>query len=135
MPNKFFPIGLQGFAGGDVAWDTDTIKVVGCSAAYVYSAAHDFLDDVGGGARLVTSAAFASKTYALGVLDAADISLVALAGGVVLTQLVVYQSTGVDATSRLLLHFDTRGDGTPISVTGNGGNVDIVWHASGLATL
>jgi hypothetical protein len=135
VANKWFPKGLEGFAGGDVAWDTDTIKVVGVSAAYVYDAAHDFLADVAGGARLQTSAALGTKTLLNGVLDAADISLLSVVSGSTLTQLLVFQDTGVEATSRLLIHYDTKGDGNPISVLTNGGNIDIVWNPAGLATL
>lgn len=135
MANKWFPKGLEGFAGGDVAWDTDSILVVGLSNAYVYAAGHDFLDDVPAGARLKTSAALTGKTMVNGVLKAADTQLDLVAAGATLTQLVVYQSTGVDATSRLLIHYDTNGDGTPISVATNGGHIAIAWNATGMATL
>lgn len=135
MANKFYPKGLEGFAGGDVAWDSDTIKVVGLDASYVYNAAHDFLADVAGGARLATSAALGSKTLLLGVLDAADTSLVAVPSGDTLTQLVVYQDTGVEATSRLLIHFDTKADLTAISIPTNGSTISVEWNPAGLAAL
>lgn len=135
MANKWYPKGLEGFAGGDVAWDTDTIKVYGLDADYTYNAAHDFLDDVPAGARLQLSAALGTKTFALGVLDAADTQLDLVPTGNTLTQLVVYVATGSDATSRLLIHFDTKGDGTPISITTNGGHVQVLWNVAGLATL
>lgn len=133
MANTWYPKGLEAFAGGDAAWDTDTIKVAGCSAGYVYSAAHQFLSSVTN--ILSTTAALSSKTFALGVLDAADLSFIAVGSGSTLTQLVVYQDTGVAGTSRLLLHYDTKGDATAISVVTNGGDIAIAWNAAGLANL
>lgn len=133
MANKFFPKALEGFAGGDIAWDTDTIKVAGCSSTYVYNAAHQFLSSVTG--VLATTAALGSKTYALGVLDAADSVLTAVAAGSTLTQLVVYADTGVAGTSRLILHLDTKADATAIAVVTNGGDIQLLWSAAGLATL
>lgn len=128
MANKFYPLGLEGFAGGDLAWDTDTIKVAGCSSTYVYSASHQFLSSVTG--ILSTTAALSSKTYALGVLDAADTVFTAVTSGSTLTQLIVYQDTGSAATSRLLLHYDTKSDTTAISVVTNGGDITITWSNS-----
>ncbi len=127
MSNAVYPKGREGFAGGDVAWDSDTIKLVAVDSGYVYGAAHDFLNDVDAGARVATSAAFSSKTITDGVLDAADVTLASLPAGDVITAIVVYQDTGNEATSRLLLFFDTKADTTAISVSTNGGDVVITW--------
>ena len=127
MANKLFPKGRQGFLGGDIAFDTDSIVLVALDNTYVYDAAHDFLNDVGVGARIATSAALTTKTIVDGVADADDVTFVAVPLGDTITQLVLYQSTGVEATSRLIAHFDTKGDGTPISVVTNGGDVVVTW--------
>lgn len=130
MANTIYPKGREGFAGGDVAWDSDTIKLVAVDSGYVYNAAHDFLDDVGAAARVATSAAFSGKSITNGVLDADDVTLAALPAGDTITAIVVYQDTGVEATSRLLLYFDTKADTTAISVPTNGGDVVITWSNS-----
>lgn len=125
--NAAYPKGREGFAGGDVAWDTDTIKLVAVDSGYVYDAAHDFLADVGAAARVATSAAFSGKSITNGVLDADDVTLSALPTGDTITAIIVYQDTGNEATSRLLLHFDTKADTTAISVATNGGDVVVTW--------
>lgn len=130
MANAVYPKGREGFAGGDVAWDSDTIKLVAVDSGYVYSAAHDFLDDVGAGARVATSSAFSGKTITDGVLDADDVTLAALPAGDTITGIVVFQDTGVEGTSRLLLFFDTKSDTTAISVATNGGDVVVTWSNS-----
>lgn len=127
MANKFYPKGREGFANGLVAWGADTIKVVAVTAAYVQNDAHDFLDDVGAGARVVTSGAFTGKTYTDGVLDADDVTYSLVAAGSTIAGLVVFKSTGVESTSRLLLWIDTKQDATPIAVPTNGGDVVVSW--------
>lgn len=130
MSNTIYPKGREGFAGGDVAWDSDTIKLVAVDSGYVYDAAHDFLADVGAAARVATSSAFTGKSITNGVLDADDVTLSALPAGDTITAIVVYQDTGNEATSRLLLFFDTKSDTTAISVATNGGDVVITWSNS-----
>lgn len=128
MSNAVYPKGREGFAGGDVAWDSDTIKLVAVDSGYTYDAAHDFLADVGAGARVATSSAFTGKTITDGVLDADDVTLASLPSGDTITGIVVYQDTGNEATSRLLLFFDTKADTTAINVATNGGDVAITWN-------
>jgi hypothetical protein len=127
MANKLFPKGRQGFLGGDIAFDTDSIKLVALDNTYVYDSAHDFLDDIGAGARVATSGALTTKSITDGVADADDVTFVAVPIGDTVTQLVLFQSTGVDGTSRLIAHFDTKSDGTPISVVTNGGDIAVTW--------
>jgi len=126
--NTVYPKGRQGFAGGDVAWDTDTIKLVAVDATYVYDAAHDFLDDVAALARIATSSAFTTKTIVDGVLDADNVTLSAVPVGDTITAIIIYQDTGNEATSRLLMFMDTKGDTTPISVETNGGDITVTWN-------
>jgi len=130
VANTIYPKGREGFAGGDVAWDTDTIKLVAVDSAYTYDAAHDFLADVGAGARVATSSAFTTKSITNGVLDADDVTLSALPPGDTITAVIVFQDTGVEATSRLILFFDTKADTTAISVATNGGDVVVTWSNS-----
>jgi len=130
MANTIYPKGREGFAGADIAWDADTIKLVAVDSGYTYNAAHDFLDDVGAAARVATSSAFTTKSITNGVLDADDVTLSALPTGDTITAIVVFQDTGVEATSRLILFYDTKADTTAISVATNGGDVVVTWSDS-----
>ncbi len=135
MANTLQPSAKQGFLGGDIAWDADTIKVVALDSTYVYSAAHDNLDDVLAGARVVTSGALTAKTIAGGVADAADVTYVAVPAGDTITQLWVFKDTGVEGTSALIAFYDTKSDTTAINLATNGGDIVITWHVSGLFAL
>lgn len=135
MANALAASARQAWLEGSISWLSDTIKVVLVSSSYTYSAAHDFLDDVAIGYRVATSSALTSKTSTNGAADAADVTFTAVAGGSTVTGLWVYKDTGVAGTSRLLFWYDTKSDTTPINITTNGGDIQISWSASGLATL
>jgi len=47
--------------------------------------------------------------------------------------LIIYIHTGNEATSRLVAYIDTGVTGLP--VTPSGGNIIVVWNASGIFTL
>lgn len=135
MANALQAIARQQFLGGDTAWDSDTFKVVLLDNTYAYSAAHDFLNDVGAGARIATSAALASKTITDGYADAADVVFSALPAGDTIVALWVFKDTGVEGTSTLIAYYDTKADSTAISVPTNGGDVTVQWNALGLFRL
>src|SRR6266550_6386230 len=74
----------------------------------------------------------ASKTLgsvAVGVFDAADTTFSALSGDQA-EQLMLFKNTGSDATSIILAQWDTFTSGMP--VTPNGGDITVVWNASGI---
>lgn len=116
-------------------WQTATIKVVAMDATYVYSAAHDFLSDVPGGTRVAVSAALTGKTSTGGRLDADNFSFGALPIGDTITQLFAFVDTGVEASSLLVIYYDTAADTTPISIETTGGVVDVEWQAVGLGDI
>lgn len=106
------------------------LKVVGCSASYAYSSAHDFLNDV---TNIVqTSGNLASKTTTGGVFDAADLVLGSPAGGSTITQFWLYYDTGTSSTSPLIYYWNEDAAGSPISVATDGTAITIVWSASGI---
>lgn len=111
---------LSSFAKEQLAalWLSNDMRVVLLDSGYVYSAAHDNLDDVGAGTRVVTSGALASKTAAGGVLDAADVTFLALSGDVI-TQGWIYKHTGTESTSTLWIYFNqaTGNPFTPVGTT------------------
>ena len=47
MANVLYDKGREGFLDGSIDWDTDDIRVVLVKSAYAFSAAHDFMDDIG----------------------------------------------------------------------------------------
>ena len=100
-------------------------------------ATDDFMDDIASAARVPAEAsapALASKTLgtvAAGVFDAADTVFTSLSGDQV-EYLVVYEDSGAAATSDLIAMWDTA---TGIPLTPNGGNVTVVWSASGIFTF
>lgn len=127
MANGLYPKGRQKFLEGAIAWLTDTIKVTAVDSGYTYNAAHDFFDDVGAGARVVTSSALGTKTSTDGVADAADVLYAAVPAGDTITGLVVWKDTGVEATSPLIAFYDTKADTTAINVPTNGGDITVAW--------
>lgn len=130
MSNSLFPTAKESFLKGEIDLATDNIKVVLLSATYTYSAAHQFLSSLSG--TVATSGNLASKTTTSGVFDAADVTFTAVTGSAV-TQIVIYQDTGVAGTSRLIAFFDTGVTGLP--VTPNGGDISITWSGSGILSL
>lgn len=123
MSNAFYTPARQAFATGAIDLSTDALKVVLVDTAdYTFDAAHDFLADIPAGARIAT-AALAGVSVVDGVLDATDTVFAGVTGDQ-FEALVIYQDTGVEATSRLIAYIDT-GSGLPL--TPNGGSVTATW--------
>lgn len=127
MANALYDKGRENILGGDIDWDAAAIKLVLVDAAdYIKDLVlHDALDDVLVAARATNgiSGAFASKTKAAGVADAADVTLTAVTGDPS-EQIIIYKDTGVEATSLLIANIDTA---TGLPVTPNGGDIVIQW--------
>lgn len=135
MANAVYPKALEAFLKADIDMENDSIRVlVTDSADYTYSSAHDFLDDVPSGARVGTAVVLGSKTFTLGVFDAADPTLTGVTGDSV-EQIILYQHTGTESTSRLICYLDRDGVDVAFSVTPDGGNILITWHASGIFSI
>lgn len=132
MSNAIYGTARKAFLDADIDYLVDTIKVQLVDADYVFSAAHDFFDDVPAGAKIGTAGALASKTSTAGVADAADQVFTAVASGDTVTGLVIYKDTGTASTSALIAFFDTKADTTAISVATNGGNITVIFSASGI---
>lgn len=124
MANAIYPkwkeAVIQGSANSSLAGDVKAILVD--SADYTYSASHDFLDDVPGGAIVATSGNLGTKTYTDGTFDTADFTFTAVTGDQS-EALIIYIDTGSAATSRLVCYRDTGVTGLP--VTPNGGDITV----------
>lgn len=127
MSNALYGKGRQAFASADIDWLVDNIKCVLVDAAdYTVSIDVDeFLSDIPSGAREETSGNLASKTATLGVCDADDVTFTGTTGDTC-EALVIYQDTGVAATSRLIAYIDTA-SGLPASL---GGDITVRWAAA-----
>lgn len=133
MANALYDKGRESFLKGEISWSGDNIKAVLVdTATYTANLATDqFLSAIPLLERVATSDNLASKTTASGTADAADITFSAVTGDQS-EALVLYQDTGVEATSRLIAYIDNA---TGLPVTPNGGDVQVQWDASGIFTL
>ena len=113
MANVLYDKGREGILDRTIDMTGD-VRVMLVESTYVFSAAHDFLDDITAGNDNGRSAALASKTYTSGVFDAADTTITATAA-VACNALVIYQHTGADATARLIAYIDTPTSGLPFT--------------------
>lgn len=98
--------------------------------AYTYSAAHEFLSDVPGGARIATSGNLTTKAVSAadGSFDFDDFVFTAVTG-VPCEAIIFYHDTGVAGTSRLICIIDTA---TGLPVTPNGADINVAINAGGL---
>ncbi len=124
MANQLYPSARQKFLDGDLDWSAMDFRVLLIDTAdYVFSTAHDFLDDVAVAARVAVSGSLAGKTSTEGVADANDITF-ALVSGDPCEALILYRHTGVDATSELVAYIDTAAN---LPVTPVGLDIAVVW--------
>ena len=126
MANVLYDPGRQAFLEADLDWTGQDMRVILVDLAdYTFSAAHQFLTSVPAGARVAVSGALTGKTATSGVADADDVTFTSVTGDQS-EALVIYQHTGVDATSRLVAFIDTA---TGFPITPNGGNITVIWDA------
>ena len=125
MANALYGKGREKFLTGDIAWDTDNIKVslVDTGTYTVVIDTHEFYSDLSG--VMADSGNLASKTVALGVADAADVTFSSVTGSSA-EALVIWKDTGVAATSPLIAYIDTA---TNLPVTPNGGDITVAWDS------
>jgi hypothetical protein len=130
MANKFYPLGLQHFAQGDIAFLTDTIKVALVAQPYTFSATDQFVSNLTAGSPAISqivarSGAVTGKSAAAGVLSGNVPNLTAVSGAPVY-YVVLYKDTGSDATSPLIVYYDT---GTNLPLTPNGGDISATFSS------
>lgn len=139
MANALYPLWkealLQGSANAALngSGTTGVYAALVDTGAYTYSAAHEFyssLSGIGGTDQEIG----ATKTYANGVFDGADITFPSVAGTVTYEAIVIYvKNAGANTTWRLVAYLDTGITNLP--VTSNGGNITVTWNASGIFSL
>jgi hypothetical protein len=124
MANVLYPKFKEHLLKADVDFDTATIKAALVdTGTYTYSAAHEFYSSVSG--VVGTPGAITNPTMTNGVFDGDDVTFTSVSGASV-EAIILYNDTGVAATSHLIAYFDTA---TGLPVTPNGGNIVIAWDA------
>jgi hypothetical protein len=141
MPSVLYPRFKQALLNADLDVMADNLRVVLVDVAdYVYSDAHDFLDDVPAAARVATSPIMTGKSAAgpagttPGVFDAADVTFTGVTGDPS-EALIIYRDTGTAATSNLICYIDTVAGPAALTVTPNTGDIVVTWSAQGIFTL
>lgn len=128
MANRLYDKGRQRYLEGQIAFLTDTIRLVLVTAGYVPNTFLDeFLSSILVVQRVATSSPLIGKTASNGVADSDDVPFLAL-GGPPFSYMVLYKDTGAAATSPLIALWDTVA-GMPF--TPNGGNLLIEWDSTG----
>ncbi len=112
---------LKLFLDGDLDFLTHTFNLVLLEATYIYSAAHDMLNDVPAGDRAYTHT-LTTKDSTDGVATAAS-AIVTIPAGPAITQAWIYRDTGVESTSPLVTYYNTDDSRQPFNFTPNGGDV------------
>jgi hypothetical protein len=131
MATQLYPQGKNHLLGKttQIDLDSDTIKAMLVdNSTTVYNSAHEFVSSLAGGGIVARSGALTSPTLTAGLFDAADILLPAVAGPNI-QAIIVYKDSGSDASSPLIAWMDI----TPFGPTG--GDITIVWNASGIFTI
>ena len=128
MASQLFPKGAGHILGASTAVDmtANNIKFLFYSAAITTT--WEFVSDLTGGSIVARSGNLAGKTTTNGVFDANDATVTAVSGSA-FTHVILYADSGSDATSRLVAVFDVA------SFTPTGGDVSVVWNASGLFSI
>ncbi len=126
MANALYGKGKEKFATALIDWSAATIKAALVKSAYTPNlSTHEFYSDISANV-IGTPQTLGSKTYTLGVMDAADITYTAVTAGDTAKAVVLYKDTGVAGTSPLIAYIDTI-TGFPLAT--NGGDITIQWDS------
>ena len=90
------------------------------------------LADLAAGARVATSGALGTLSVTNGTYDSADVTLSSVSGDQA-EEVCLYYHTGTEATSIIIVNYDTFASGMP--VTPNGGDIVVAPNASGWFSL
>lgn len=112
---------------------TDNIKVVLTRSYTPNFSADEFLSTIPGASRVATSSNLTGKSFTLGVFKAANVVYPSVPSGAACDWLILYQDSGSDATSRLLVGLDSGFSSLP--VTPNGTDITVAWASAGIFAL
>ena len=138
MANALYPKWKEALLQNSADSDLDGTGATGVYVAlvdtgtYTYSAAHEFFSSLSGIVGTDQEIG-ATKTYAAGVFDGADIAHPSVTGNSIEALVLYRKNAGANTTWRLIAYIDTGVTGLP--VTPNGGNIATAWNASGIFSL
>lgn len=125
MSNALYGLGREAFLKADI--DMEVANII---FAFVDSGVYtlqidvdDFRDDIP--SEIAASGNLSSKTYTLGVFDAAD-ETVGTVSGNEFEYIILIENTGTPATSHLIACIDTA---TGLPCTPNGGDIIVQWDS------
>ena len=133
MANTLYDAARQRFLEAQLNWMTDTIKVilVDTGAYTPQTAVHQYLSDIPTSSRIAGPVTLTSKTTTGGAADAADVTFTSVSGPSI-EAIVIYADTGTEFTSPLIAFIDTA---TGLPITPNGGDLNLIWNASGILRM
>lgn len=97
------------------------------TGVYTYSASHEFYSDLTG--VVGTDQTIGTKTYTNGVFDGDDLIFTGVSGNSI-EAIVIYISTGVAGTSRLVCYMDQ--DVLALPLTPNSGDIAVTFNVAGI---
>lgn len=124
-----YPLTVRAFEEGEIDLLTATLMAQLVDDTYLFSTAHDFLDDVPSAVRISAPvAAVLDEIDVTGVVWLNDsLEWLAVPAGSTVAGVVFYVDTGTEATSRCLVHIDRRRDLVPIDFATNDGDIRMTW--------
>jgi hypothetical protein len=99
------------------------------TGTYTYSAAHQYYSSISAGV-VGTPVELTSKTFVNGLFDAADSTFSSVTGSSAEALVIYIKNAGANTTWPLVAYMDTGVTGLP--VTPNGGDISVVYNASGI---
>ncbi len=129
MANFVYPKALEFYSFPAIL--TDNIKVLLARGYTPVSATDRYLAIIPGGSQVASTPNLGTKTFALGLFVAANVSFGVVAAGAACQALVLYHDTGVAATSELLCYIDTSYTGLPVTPDGVN-SITITWPGGGI---
>jgi len=129
MASQLFPKGAAHILGAATKVDlvADTIKFLFYSGAITTT--WEFVGDLTGASIVARSGALAGKTVTNGVFDANDATVTAVSGSAFAHVIVFDDTPATDAAKQLVAVFDIT------TFTPTGGDISVVWNASGLFSI
>lgn len=126
MASQLFPKGAENILEGNAQFGTHNFKVLFYSGAITTT--WEFHSELTGGSIVATSGNLTGVVATNGVVDANNITISSVSGSA-FTHVILFRDTGVSATSPLICVWDIS------SFTPNGGDVNVVFHTSGLFSI
>jgi len=125
MANALYGKGREAFLKGDIDMEVADIIIAFVDAG-VYTLqidVHDFRDDIP--SEIAASGNLSSKTYTLGVFDAADETLSTVSGNE-FEYIIPIENTGAPGSSHLIACIDSA---TGLPCTPNDGDIIVQWDS------